>query len=580
MSGSGSNNNTGNGNGGGGVPVATSALSSVPDSRLSRRPLLVQIEYACYWAIALGINAYGLFRIHKASVDPRAIANSRYQLSPAWFGADTFVGVDLTDTQLANFLSNLPLLIVAMAGYVAVSRFVRANAPALLLPTHLALNTGFLLYLHGVTVIFMAIIFAINFAWSRLAGKMPFTLYYGAAWVFHLAILFSNDIYKGYRFAWLSPSLQWLDDMGGGTMRWHVLFNMSTLRMIGFLYDAWEANGPKADQTRADQEAKHAENCADCAETKTPCHRLRTSIPRPRVEYSAAHYVAFLTYIPLYIGGPLTSFNAYVSHLHVPQRAFDARKCGIYAGRIVGLYVCLVALLHVNHLSTLRNDAAAFDRMPVPDKMLYGILFLAFLWLKFNLIWKFFRLVAIFDGVEAPEDMNRCFSNTTTVADFWRDWHASFNQWIVRYMYVPMGGNRAKAATIVPIFVFIAVWHDIELHLLWWAGIMCVAFVPELVVGTWFAKKCKWMRDRPYYRHVRALGCALSTLSLVIANLFGYGTGMSSAKGVEGLAGSAAMGIWTLVFLFSSSNIGLQERAVRSEAEMRRKAQCGLVKSQ
>ena len=69
----------------------------------------------------------------------------------------------------------------------------------------------------------------------------------------------------------------------------------------------------------------------------------------------------------------------------------------MYGARIVMLYLTLVGLLHVNHLSTLRKDDGAFDRMTVPDKMLYGILFLAFLWLKFNLIWKFFRLVAIFD---------------------------------------------------------------------------------------------------------------------------------------------------------------------------------------
>merc|ERR1712146_98956 len=140
-------------------------------------------------------------------------------------------------------------------------------------------------------------------------------------------------------------------------------------------------------------------------------------------------------------------------------------------------------------------------------------------------------------------------------------------------------GQQGEGVAIVPIFLFIAVWHDIELHLLWWAGIMVIAFIPELVVGAWFAKKCKWMRDRPYYRHVQALGCAMSTLSLVVANLFGYGTGMSSAKGVEGMAGSAFAVVWTVIFLFSTSNLGLYERTVRAEDELRRKVQVGLIKA-
>jgi len=25
---------------------------------------------------------------------------------------------------------------------------------------------------------------------------------------------------------------------------------------------------------------------------------------------------------------------------------------------------------------------------------------------------------------------------------FWRSWHASYNRWLVRYVYVPLGGNR------------------------------------------------------------------------------------------------------------------------------------------
>ena len=57
---------------------------------------------------------------------------------------------------------------------------------------------------------------------------------------------------------------------------------------------------------------------------------------------------------------------------------------------------------------------------------------LQLMWLKFLLIWRFFRLWAMLDGVFVPENMSRCMSNNYSVSQFWRGWHSSYNQWVVR----------------------------------------------------------------------------------------------------------------------------------------------------
>ena len=46
------------------------------------------------------------------------------------------------------------------------------------------------------------------------------------------------------------------------------------------------------------------------------------------------------------------------------------------------------------------------------------------------------------DGVLVHENMKRCMSNNCTLTGFWRNWHCSFNRWLVRYVYVPLGGSR------------------------------------------------------------------------------------------------------------------------------------------
>lgn len=141
--------------------------------------------------------------------------------------------------------------------------------------------------------------------------------------------------------------------------------------------------------------------------------------------------------------------------------------------------------------------------------MLTGWWVLTFMWLKFAAIWRLFRLAALLDGVEAPENMPRCFANNHDVEvtsmsgdgfdtedaranvfglssnpplnyarsyssqlsfrslaarlqGFWKSWHSSFNLWLVQYLYVPLGGNRCRTLNIWPIFLFVALWHDLE----------------------------------------------------------------------------------------------------------------------
>ena len=68
-----------------------------------------------------------------------------------------------------------------------------------------------------------------------------------------------------------------------------------------------------------------------------------------------------------------------------------------------------------------------------------SLMVLNFMWLKFTAIWRFFRLWALASGVEAPENMLRCINNNATILGFWKGWHASYNRWLVRYIYVPLG---------------------------------------------------------------------------------------------------------------------------------------------
>jgi hypothetical protein len=124
---------------------------------------------------------------------------------------------------------------------------------------------------------------------------------------------------------------------------------------------------------------------------------------------------------------------------------------------------------------------------------------------------RFFRLWALLDGVELPENMGRCMSNNFTLSGFWRNWHCSFNRWCVRYIYVPLGGRAHRLRNVFAVFTFVALWHDMTFQLLAWGWISALAFAPEGLATT-FARsnRAAGLRSRWWFHNLTAAAGALN----------------------------------------------------------------------
>ena len=141
-------------------------------------------------------------------------------------------------------------------------------------------------------------------------------------------------------------------------------------------------------------------------------------------------------------------------------------------------------------------------------------------------MWRYARFWGWLDGVFPEENMNRCIYNNYSFEGFWRQWHRSYNIWLIRYMYIPLGGKRFKFINTLVIFSFVALWHDLKLHLLIWAWVIYFSIVPEIVIKTFFNnKKRKYLLNYLWFRYLRALACGLDIVLLIIANLAGFASG-------------------------------------------------------
>ena len=52
----------------------------------------------------------------------------------------------------------------------------------------------------------------------------------------------------------------------------------------------------------------------------------------------------------------------------------------------------------------------------------------------------------------------------------------------MRYLFIPLGGNKYKVFNIWVVFGFVALWHDLTMNLIAWGWGMCIAIMPEVAV--------------------------------------------------------------------------------------------------
>ena len=65
---------------------------------------------------------------------------------------------------------------------------------------------------------------------------------------------------------------------------------------------------------------------------------------------------------------------------------------------------------------------------------------------------------AVLCTLERPHVGSKYRKSYVRIQGFWKGWHASFNQWLVRYIYVPLGGSSMRLLNIWLIFTFVALW--------------------------------------------------------------------------------------------------------------------------
>ncbi|KAB5578697.1 MBOAT, membrane-bound O-acyltransferase family-domain-containing protein [Coniochaeta sp. 2T2.1] len=572
-----------------------------PDKR-AQPPKWKTPEFLLYYLVVGTAIPYMFWIAYDVSraEDPRYSKYAHY-LSPGWIPGRQ---IDISDDQYRTFRRNIPFMIGLLVFHPLLRRLWNVIFPLPSSNGSSPRTTGpeiadarlnqrisfdyifallFLVILHGFSAIKVLTILYINYT---IATSLPKRHVPMATWVFNIGTLFANELFTGYKFhdiatlfsatpkidlvsdqATLIRLGNWLDSHGGLMRRWEILFNITILRLISFNLDYYWS----LDRRSGSPIEKKQLDPSNLSE------RDRVTIPALPQDYSFRNYLAYAVYAPLYLTGPILTFNDYITQARYRSSSIETGRTIRYAIRFALVLLAMEVILHYDYVGAISKANPDWSSYTPAQLSMLSYFNLHLIWLKLLIPWRLFRLWALVDGVDPPENMVRCVSDNYSCLQFWRAWHRSYNKWLIRYIYIPLGGvdfrtwrkGLRSVVTYLLIFTFVALWHDIKLRLLIWGWLVVFFMLPEVAGRMAFPAK-KWEARPTAYRMISCAGAVGNVLMMMAANLVGFAVGLDGLESILRGIFADFSGILFLVTACTALFVGIQIMFEIRESELRK----------
>lgn len=462
--------------------------------------------------------------------------------------------VDNSDAQYRFFRDNFVLLVSLMLGHVLIKRGILMVTKMSKIRFDMIFGLFFLFVAHGFNSIRILLHMMVMFGIVHL-GKRQRKVATILTWVYGISTLFINDKFRNLPLGNILPFLKPIDALNfkGIIARWDVFFNFTLLRLISYNLDyleRWDNQFKtlKKNDTRTQGVDSTLEQKLppirrmNSSETSLPTiqedgnnnnydvellvnERARLVAPHHIQEYNLSNFISYVLYTPLFIAGPIITFNDYVYQSKNTLPSINKVRITKYTIRLALTILVMEFILHFAYVVAVSKTKAWEGDTPFQISMI-GLFNLNIIYLKLLIPWRLFRLWGLLDGMDTPENMIRFVDNNYSALAFWRAWHRSYNKWVVRYIYIPLGGSKNRILTSLTVFSFVAIWHDIQLKLLFWGWLIVLFLIPEIVATEIFHP----FRQEWWYRHVCAIGGVVNIWMMMIANLFGFCLGVDGTK--------------------------------------------------
>lgn len=205
------------------------------------------------------------------------------------------------------------------------------------------------------------------------------------------------------------------------------------------------------------------------------------------VQKNLFYLALYISFFPQLIAGPIVRY-----HDLAPQLRSRSESFANFAKGVERLVLGMVKKVIVaNQFAIIAREAFNISPEILPQQVAWAGMFAY----SFQIYFDFSGYsdmaigLGLMFGFKLPENFNYPYM-ATSIRKFWKNWHITLGQWLMDYLYIPLGGNRlGKTRTyfnLLVVFIVCGFWHGASWNFLLW-GLVHGAFMA--FERLWFEKK-------------------------------------------------------------------------------------------
>ncbi|XP_030604159.1 protein-cysteine N-palmitoyltransferase HHAT isoform X2 [Archocentrus centrarchus] len=495
-------------------------MASISKAQLAPLP---RTEVFVYWVLSLGSHLYSFYQLHRFSKEHEVGIEREFQLEKGLLKGFKRDPLDFEWNFWTEWAKKS--LLWTLIGHGALSRLTSIFYPKLRVPA-LAIY-GFLaassvLGIKGVSVLLVHLGLSFAVAWLRKPSL---------SWACNLLLLYTPHI----------KALQEIQRGWYETDEEHYLLLFSVavcgLRFISFSLE-------------------HCWSPEDRGGVVQLCWLF-----------------SYTFYHPFFYNGPIVTYKNYIEEMRKSAEESSRDESALSylvlrVGRII-LWWCIAEyMIHVMYMHSIQSNETYIEILPPWALGGLALAVVQFFYVKYLVLFGLPSMLATLDKL-VPPNLPHCVSIMYSFTGMWRQFDEGLYRWLIRYIYVPLGGSRHgplyKMVSTGIAFGFVCLWHGGHDFLQYWAlmnwaGVLVENSVKSLFASTFIHSIVEQNFSAVMKRRCVALVFAFSTAMLILSNLVflgGIHVGRIFWKRVF-IHGWSTMAPPMIAFLYCYAQIGLE----------------------
>ena len=186
-----------------------------------------------------------------------------------------------------------------------------------------------------------------------------------------------------------------------------------------------------------------------------------------------ADYALFIMLFPQLIAGPIVRYN------EVAEQLVDRQANETIDNKLLGMYRFIIGLSKKMLIANIMAEYVDQVFAQPATEIGVGTAWLGILAYTFQIYFDFsgYSDMAIgigrMIGFKFPENFN-CPYISKSITEFWKRWHITLGNWMMDYLYIPLGGNRkGRGRTYLNlwiVFFLSGLWHGASWNFVVWGA--------------------------------------------------------------------------------------------------------------